>query len=152
MTHATRPPADDDDFDATTEPAQQAQARDADRDGGEVEADEAAGESQPGQSGEMRGPRGPRGRRRRGRGGRGRSGANAAAGEASPAGEANPAGEAAAGGEEPAAAAPARPLAPLVVGEGDELNPEGLAPAPLPRECRRSSPTPASARGATWRN
>jgi 23S rRNA pseudouridine2605 synthase len=134
MTHATRPPADDDDFDATTEPAQQAQARDADRDGGEVEADEAAGESQPGQSGEMRGPRGPRGRRRRGRGGRGRSSANAAAGEASPAGEANPAGEAAAGGEEPAAAAPARPLAPLVVGEGDELNPEGLAPAPLPRE------------------
>jgi 23S rRNA pseudouridine2605 synthase len=124
MTHASRPPADDDEFtDEAREPGADAQARDADRD--EVEADGAGGESQPGAGGEMRGPRGPRGRRRRGRGGRGRSGPNAAA-----------AGEAAAGGgEAPAvAAAEGRPLAPLVVGEGEELNPEGLALAPLPRE------------------
>ncbi len=125
MTHATRPPADDDDFnEEATEPAADAQARDADRDRDDVEANGAAGESQPGEGGEMRGPRGPRGRRRRGRGGRGKSGPNLpAAGEA-----------ATAGGEDAVAVAESRPLAPLVVGEGEELNPEGLAPAPLPRE------------------
>ena len=124
MTHASRPPADDDDFNEATEPAAQAQAPDADREHDGVEADDAAGEAQPGPGGEMRGPRGPRGRRRRGRGGRGRSGPNApAVGES-----------VAAGGESPVAAAESRPLAPLVVGEGEELNPEGLAAAPLPRE------------------
>jgi 23S rRNA pseudouridine2605 synthase len=127
MTHVTRPPADDDDFDdRSAEPAADAQdARDAERDRGDGEAGEATGESQaPGAGGEGRGVRGPRGRRRRGRGGRGRSGPNAPA-----------PGEAAAGGE--SAALPesdGRPLAPLVLGEGEELNPEGLAPAPLPRE------------------
>jgi 23S rRNA pseudouridine2605 synthase len=116
--------------DEARQPAADAQAGDADRERDEVEAEGAGGESQPGAGGEMRGPRGPRGRRRRGRGGRGRSGPNAPA-----------AGEAAGGGEAPAvaaapgvAAAESRPLAPLVVGEGEELNPEGLAAAPLSRE------------------
>jgi len=118
MTHAIRPPADDDDFNE-----QAADARDADPGRQDGEADGAAGEAQgPGTGGEGRGPRGPRGRRRRGRGGRGRN-PNAPA-----------AGEAAAGSETRVPAAESRPLAPLVVGEGEELNPEGLALAPLPRE------------------
>jgi 23S rRNA pseudouridine2605 synthase len=127
MTHASRPPADDDDFNQATEPAAQAQAGDGGRDEVErddVEAGGAAGEPQPGQGGEARGARGPRGRRRRGRGGRGRSGPNAPAGAEA----------AEAGGEAPPVAVEARPSAPLVVGEGDELNPEGLAQAPLSRE------------------
>ena len=123
MTHATRPPADDDDFtDEATGPGAGAPASAADRERDEGQDEGAGGESQPGQGGEMRGPRG---RRRRGRGGRGRGGPNAPA-----------AGEVAAGdGETTAvAAAESRPPAPLVVGEGEELNPEGLAAAPLPRE------------------
>jgi len=122
MTHATRPPADDDDFNDAAD----AQARDAEGERDDVEAEGGGGESQPGAGGETRGPRGSRGRRRRGRGGRGRGAPNAPAA----------AGEAAAGGGEPAAvvAAESRPLAPLVLGEGEELNPEGLAPAPLSRE------------------
>ena len=125
MTHSIRPPADDDDF---NDQAADAQARDADADRQDGETDGAAGESQPGQGGEGegRGPRGPRGRRRRGRGGRGRSGPSGP--------NPNAVGETAAGGEAPVAPADSRPLAPLVLGEGEELNPEGLAPAPLPRE------------------
>jgi len=126
MTHVTRPPADDDDFnDRLAEPAADAQGtRDADRDRGDGEADQVTGESQaPGAVGDGRGVRGPRGRRRRGRGGRGRSGPNAPATT-----------EVAAGGEGAVPSGDSRPLAPLVVGEGEELNPEGLAPAPLPRE------------------
>ncbi len=51
---------------------------------------------------------------------------------------------------EPVAGGPeARPLAPLVVGEGEELNPEGLAPSPLARELlergRRAAKQAASA-------
>jgi 23S rRNA pseudouridine2605 synthase len=129
MTHATRPPADDDDFtDEAAGPTADAPPRGADHERDEVEAEGAGGESQPGAGGDARGPRGPRGRRRRGRGGRGRSGPGAPAAPAT--GEA-----AAAGGETPAvAAAESRPLAPLVLGEGEELNPEGLAQAPLSRE------------------
>ena len=125
MTHSIRPPADDDDF---NDQAADAQARDADADRQDGETDGAAGESQPGQGGEGegRGPRGPRGRRRRGRGGRGRSGPSGP--------NPNAVGETAAGGEAPVAPAESRPLAPLVLGEGEELNPEGLAPAPLPRD------------------
>jgi len=136
MTHAIRPPADDDDF---NEPAGDEQPRDADADRRNDDADGAAGDSQgTGQDGEGRGLRGPRGRRRRGRGGRGRVGPNApAAGEVTP------------GAEVAAAAVESRPQAPLVVGEGEELNPEGLAPAPLPRELlergRRAAKQAASA-------
>ena len=123
MTHATRPPADDD-FNDASEPADEPPPREAgdrrDEDGPEGADDEA----QPGQAGEDRGPRGPRGRRRRGRGGRGRPGPNAPAQA-----------DAAGGGEAPGVSeAESRPPAPLVLGEGEELNPEGLAPAPLPRE------------------
>jgi len=139
MTHAARPPADDDDFNDANEPAEDARTRDPDGEAGGVEADGATDEAQPGAEGEVRGPRGPRGRRRRGRGGRGRSGPNAP-----------PTGEGAAAGDEASGAAPeARPLAPLVVGEGEDLNPEGLAPVPLPRELlergRRAARQAASA-------
>lgn len=121
MTHAIRPPADDDDF---NEQAGEAQARDSDRDAEDGGAVDEGGEPRaPGQGGEARGLRGPRGRRRRGRGGRGR---------VSPA--APPTTETAGGGEAAAPVGDVRPRAPLVLGEGEELNPEGLAPAPLPRE------------------
>jgi 23S rRNA pseudouridine2605 synthase len=123
MTHANRPPADDDFHDAA-EPADEAPPRAAGHPGDEDGREGADDEAQPGQAGEGRGPRGPRGRRRRGRGGRGRSSQN------------TPVPVDAAGDGEAVAAAPAesRPPAPLVLGEGEELNPEGLAQAPLPRE------------------
>ena len=126
MTHSTRPPADDDDFtDAAAGADVEAPARD---DPGESAAGEVAGgKGEPtadGPGGDAREPRGPRGRRRRGRGGRGRSNAPGAMRTAE--------GEVEAEGT--AAAAEARPQAPLVLGEGEELNPDGLAPAPLPRE------------------
>lgn len=118
MTHAIRPPADDDDLNPP-----QADAPAADADGDATGAGEAESGASPeqGPGGEGRGVRGPRGRRRRGRGGRGR-GAPALPGAEAPAAEGAP------------PAAEPRPRAPLVLGEGEELNPEGLAPAPLPRE------------------
>jgi 23S rRNA pseudouridine2605 synthase len=123
MTHASRPPADDEFTDAPVERDADAQARAADNDRGDGEG-QPAGDEAP-QPGEGRGPRGPRNRRRRGRGGRGRNNAPAPQGGA----EAAPAGP-----EGAVAVAESRPAAPLLVGEGEELNPEGLAAAPLSRE------------------
>lgn len=122
MTHAIRPPADDDEFNdgAADEPKPSAEGDGNDRAARDGAGDDEAGD--PGQPTEGRGPRGPRGRRRRGRGGRGAR--NAAPGA--------PGGAAQAPAQ--AAAPEGGPAAPLVVGEGDELNPEGLAPAPLARE------------------
>jgi 23S rRNA pseudouridine2605 synthase len=125
MNHAIRPPADDDDLnhDASDRSgdAPAADAGDTDRAGGQ----EGASPGEASSGGPGRGPRGPRGRRRRGRGNRGRNGPAVPAAAEPTAG----------GGDSPAAiAVEARPLAPLVVGEGEELNPEGLAPAPLARE------------------
>ena len=111
MTHAIRPPADDD----LNEPQSDAPP-------GDAEAGAADGEAGAAPEGaESRGPRGPRGRRRRGRGNRARAAPTAPTGEAPVA-------------DAPATAAEPRPRAPLVVGEGEELNPEGLAPVPLPRD------------------
>ena len=126
MTHAIRPPADDDEFnDHAAEPESGAEPRavEADRDAGD--ADMAGGESrEDGRMGEGRSARGPRGRRRRGRGGRGRGPGQAQVNAGS---DSN-------GGEIAAASVEARPAAPLIVGDADELNPEGLAQAPLARE------------------
>lgn len=126
MTHAMRPPADDDDEfnDAAADPKPPAEGDEqerAARDGDAAEGE--AGESGP--PAEGRGPRGPRGRRRRGRGGRGPRNATPAVPDATGAASGTPVG---------AGAPDITPLAPLVIGEGDELNPEGLAPAPLARE------------------
>jgi 23S rRNA pseudouridine2605 synthase len=122
MTHAMRPPADDDSDDSMTD----AQPPGAD---GDIQgADDAGDGGAPGPlGGEGRGPRGPRGRRRRGRGGRGRA----------PGAQSGAAAVQAGGGEgDTAAATPPeqRPQAPLIVGEAEELNPDGLASAPLPRD------------------
>jgi 23S rRNA pseudouridine2605 synthase len=134
MTHATRPPADDDDFnDEASEAAADTVSRDARPDRADSEGAGVAGDSAPGGvDGEGREPRGPRGRRRRGRGGRGRGSASAAQKMAAGVAAGEPLEEA--GGDATAAAAEGRPQAPLVLAEGEELNPEGLAPAPLPRE------------------
>lgn len=119
MTHAMRPPADDDDSNGRAPaPTEDTEPRDAERD--ERSGDSAAPDGEGGPPGEGRAPRGPRSRRRRGRGGRNR-------------GPVGPAVAAAEGGEPAAAAADSRPLASLV-GDADDLNPEGLAPAPLSRE------------------
>jgi 23S rRNA pseudouridine2605 synthase len=137
MNHAIRPPADDDDLNSHANGQDgDAPAGDADAGRRDGEPDALADGEQPGQGGAGRGLRGPRSRRRRGRG-RGQGGPGAAvAAEAAPGAETTVAGE-------------PRPLAPLVVGEGEELNPEGLAPAPLPRELlergRRAAKQAASA-------
>ncbi len=140
MTHAIRPPADDDDdfHDQGPEPAADADPRDGDADREAGDANAAGDELQPGQGGDARGPRGPRGRRRRGRGGRGRG----------QSGQPNAPGGQVAGGDTDAMPE-ARSLAPLVVGEGEDLNPDGLPQAPLARELlergRRAAKQAASA-------
>jgi len=128
MSHAIRPPAEDDDHNDHNDPADS--SGDAPAPGsvdfgqGDSGSGAAAGDSQAdGPGGSGRGMRGPRGRRRRGRGNRGRS----------PNPGAPAAGEVAAT-ETQAAAVELRPAAPLLTAEGEELNPEGLAPAPLSRE------------------
>jgi len=120
MSHAIRPSADDDDHnDPAGSSGDAPAAGNADFDPGDAESGAASAEAPADGSGGS--GRGPRGRRRRGRGRR-NTGAPAA----------GTSGTAAA--ETQVAAADPRPQAPLLSAESEDLNPEGLAQAPLSRE------------------